>query len=236
MTNRIFIGWDSRFPEPALVLAHTIRKNARRRLDIRFLDYRHLQDCYGFNRTPDPTASTEFSFSRFLVPYLCGYEGWALFLDNDCLCFGDIAPLLDSERPQCAVQVVKHPDYQPASATKFGDSGTPQAVYPRKNWSSVMLMNCRELQAWTPEVVATAPGARLHRFEDIEDAKIGSLFPGWNRLTHFTLPCGILHYTDGGPWFKGCEDVPHADLWLAARKEWLQSIGDPDRPLVPITL
>ena len=234
---RIFIGWDSRFPE--LVLAHTFRKHASIPLDIRFLDYRHLRDCYGFHRSPDPTASTEFSFSRFFVPALCGYAGTALFVDNDCVCYADVAELADLPMSAHALRVVKH-DYIPSVATKFGKSGTPQAVYPRKNWSSVMLMNCEKLKVWTRDVVATAPGARLHRFEDLSDDQIGDIPSVWNVLTN--KPTGnyvtkLLHYTEGGPWFEGCQDCPHAEDWRQARRDWLSHEGaNPDTPVKLLTL
>lgn len=233
---RIFIGWDSRFPEPAQVLAHTFREHSSSPLDIRFLDYRHLHDCYGFTRAPDPTASTEFSFSRFLVPYLCDYDGTALFVDNDCICCGDVAELFNLPMNGLAVRVVAH-DYIPTQATKFGASGTPQAVYPRKNWSSVMLMNCSELDMWTPEVVGTAPGARLHRFEDLHDREIGRLPAEWNVLTTPTRNMKLLHYTEGGPWFEGCENCPGAELWREARRDYRESIGaDPNTPVTLLRL
>jgi hypothetical protein len=240
MFLRVFIGWDSRFPEPARVLAYTLRRNSSVALDIRFLDYRHLRECYGFERVPDPTASTEFSFSRFLVPWLCGYQGLAVFIDNDVICLGDPKELLDEairlSLMDKTLAVVPH-DYTPTTATKFGASGTPQAVYARKCWSSVMVMNCAKLHCWSKHVVETASGARLHRFQDIFDDQIVALPAGWNDLTHLTPATRLLHYTEGGPYLVGCEDCPHADLWLEARRDWLASEGkDRETPLIPVRL
>src|ERR1700730_2244881 len=79
---RIFIGWDSRFPEPADVLAYSLLKHASIPLDIQYLKLDELK----LRRAHDPLASTEFTYSRFLVPYLCSFRGKALFLDNDMPC------------------------------------------------------------------------------------------------------------------------------------------------------
>lgn len=223
MTLRIWIGWDSRFPEPAKVLARTLTRRATLRPDISFLHKQYLEDCYGWKRlVEDSLASTEFTYSRFLVPYLCGYQGTALFLDNDMACFADIAQIIPkgyrntSNWP--ALAVVKH-DHQPTAETKM--YGCPQTSYPRKNWSSCMLMNCEKLRCWTPEVVATASGKRLHRFEDIPDSEIAELDPSWNVLDHVVGELGaqtkILHWTSGGPWNDPTKDWPHADLWHSLR-------------------
>ena len=74
---RIFIGWDSRFPEPADVLSYSLLKYASVPLQIRYLKLDELQ----LKRAHDPLASTEFTYTRFLPPHLCDYQGTALFLD-----------------------------------------------------------------------------------------------------------------------------------------------------------
>jgi hypothetical protein len=216
---RIFIGWDSRFPQPGLVLAHSLRSRASGPLDIRFLDYRHLHDCYGFDRTHDPLASTEFTYSRFLVPYLCGYEGHALFMDNDMLCLGDVLGLVYGplQTPAASLWVVKH-DHQPVDGS-VKMYGATQTAYPRKNWSSLMLMDCSKLKCWTKTVVETASGARLHRFHDVPDDRIGALPPEWNSLDAMDDKTKLIHWTSGGPWFEQYRDCPHADVWYKARAE-----------------
>jgi hypothetical protein len=223
---RIFIGWDSRFPEPGLVLAHSLRSRSSRPLDVRFLDYRHLHDCYGFDRTHDPLASTEFTYSRFLVPYLCGYDGFALFMDNDMLCLGDVLDLprslflKDAHTPGVhdkTLWVVKH-DHQAADGS-VKMYGAVQTAYPRKNWSSLMLMDCSKLKCWTKRVVETASGARLHRFHDVPDDQIEALPPEWNSLDAMDDKTKLIHWTSGGPWFEQYRDCPHADVWYKARAE-----------------
>ena len=86
---RIFIGWDSRFPEPADVLRYSLIKYSSIPLEIRYLKLTEL----GIDRVYDPLASTEFTYSRFLVPHLCGYRGKAVFMDNDMLALADVKEL-----------------------------------------------------------------------------------------------------------------------------------------------
>jgi hypothetical protein len=218
----IFIGWDSRFPEPADVLAHSILEHASVPVCIRYLRYAELQRTYGFDRAPDPLASTEFTYTRFLVPFLMGYQGKALFLDNDMLCLADVAELDRMDMADYALRVVQH-DHRPAETVKM--YGCPQTSYPRKNWSSLMLMDCSRLRLWTKAVVETASGAYLHRFQDIPDAAIGALPAEWNHLDRRDATTKLIHWTSGGPWFEQYRDCAHADLWRDARDRLQASAG-----------
>lgn len=228
----IFIGWDSRFPEPARVLSYSLRKRASKSLDIRFLDLRHLRECYGFDPDPDPAATTEFTRSRFLVPWLCGYDGWAVFMDNDILCLSDPTEIFrDLDTAEKALYCVQH-DHRPQDGS-IKMNGAIQTAYPRKNWSSVMLMNCSKLRCWTPRVAAQATPKQLHRFEDIPDSDIGALDPRWNQLDRMDAPTGLLHWTSGMLWNDLTRDWPHQGVWLQARREWLESEGrPPDAPVL----
>jgi hypothetical protein len=113
-----------------------------------------------------------------------------------------------------ALRVVKH-DYRPKATVKM--DGCVQTVYPRKNWSSLMLMNCAELRLWSPEVVATQTGAYLHRFQDIPDDKIGALPDTWNTLDWMDERTRLIHYTEGGPWFETYKDHPYGRVWFEYR-------------------
>ncbi len=209
---RIFIGWDSRFPEPADVLRYSLLKHSTIPLDIEYLKLDELR----LRRTHDPLASTEFTYSRFLVPHLCGFRGTALFLDNDMLCLGDIGEIALLDMRKFALRVVQH-DYQPSNAIKM--YGCPQTSYPRKNWSSMMLMNCAELRLWSKDAVETQTGAYLHRFQDIPEAKIGELPRTWNTLDWMDSSTKLIHYTNGGPWFEQYRSHPHAEIWFQYRAE-----------------
>ncbi|HZZ26849.1 MAG TPA: glycosyltransferase [Pirellulales bacterium] len=219
---RIFIGWDSRFPEPADVLAYSLRKHSSIPLDIRYLKLPELR----LNRTHDPLASTEFTYSRFLPPHLCHYQGNALFLDNDMLCLADIREIAELDMTGLALRVVKH-DYQPIATVKM--NGAVQTNYPRKNWSSMMLMNCANLALWSKDVVETATGAYLHRFQDIPDTQIGEIPKTWNTLDTMDATTKLIHWTSGGPWFEQTRNCPHADVWLQARDEMRAAPNDQNR-------
>ena len=97
--------------------------------------------------------------------------------------------------------------------------GAVQTSYPRKNWSSMMLMNCGKLRLWTKEIVETQTGAYLHRFQDIPDDRIGELPKTWNTLDWMDDTTKLIHYTNGGPWFEQYLDHPHAAIWFKYRDE-----------------
>ncbi len=209
---RIFIGWDSRFPEPADVLRYSLMKHASIPLEIRYLKLDELD----LHRTHDPLASTEFTYSRFLVPHLCNYRGKAVFMDNDMLALGDVKELDDLDTGPYALRVVQH-DYQPENKVKM--YGCPQTSYPRKNWSSLMVMDCSRLKLWTKQVVETQTGAYLHRFQDIPDELIGTVPKTWNSLDTLDENTQLIHYTNGGPWFPQYANHPHAGIWYQMRDE-----------------
>ncbi len=160
---RVFIGYDGKESSAYHVLAHSITRRASVPVSITPIRLSNLRSFYW--RDPDEPKSTEFSFARFLVPYLCKYEGWAIFLDSDMLCLDDIKNLYDLRDPDYAVQVVKH-DYVPRTDMKM--LGEKQVKYEKKNWSSMMLMNCPACVRLTPDYVNTASGMDLHQFKWLE--------------------------------------------------------------------
>lgn len=192
------------------MLRHSLLQHASIPLDIRYLKLHEL----GLARVPDPRASTEFTYSRFLVPHLCGFTGKAIFMDSDMLCFADIKELDDLDMDGFALRVVKQ-DHRPVNTVKM--YGCEQSAYPRKNWSSLMVMNCERLTLWSKSVVATQSGAYLHRFEGIPDEQIGEIPMAWNSLDRMDETTKMIHYTDGGPWLEAYRDHPHADVWYRAR-------------------
>ena len=175
-----------------------------------------------FHRPNDPLSSTEFSFSRFLTPYLSGYEGWSVFMDCDMLVTTDINELFSYADDRYALRVVQH-DYVPKSDTKFFNQ--TQSKYRRKNWSSVMLFNNARCKALTPDVVNSETGLFLHQFVWLEDEEIGELPVEWNFLVgEYEKPAQtpkLIHYTLGGPYIEGYQDCDYADLWFAERDRML---------------
>lgn len=213
----IFIGWDSREPIAADVCEYSLQQNTRPLLDIRMLKQDELRHQEIYTREPDALASTEFTFTRFLVPYLMEYQGWAVFCDCDFLWVDDVVKLFEQADDRYAVMVVKH-DYRPQSKTKM--DGQRQQYYPRKNWSSMILWNCahpknRELNL---DAINTWQGKRLHRFEWLDDQDIGTLSPEWNWLVGwYHEPWDgrprALHYTEGGPWFANYRNCDYSEVW-----------------------
>lgn len=213
---RVFIGFDSREDVAVNVLTDSIQARASKPVQIAQVRLTQLDGIY--DRANHPLQSTEFSFSRFLVPWMCGYQGWAVFMDADILCQGDIAELWELRDERYAVQVVQH-NHDCESGLKF--QGMPQSPYPRKNWSSVMLFNCERCQALTPNYVNTASGLQLHQFQWIQTSEIGTLPSWWNVLVGVQdVPeeARLLHYTLGGPWFDDCGSMPASDRWEQARQ------------------
>lgn len=161
-------------------------------------------------------GSTDFSFSRFLTPYLCGYQGVALFMDCDMIVKGDIHDIMDYHDYEHDVFVVKH-DYTPKTTSKF--LGNVQHVYPKKNWSSLMLFNCDRCINLTPEIVNNQTGKFLHQFEWAD--KIGTLPIEWNHLVgEYDENPGarVAHFTLGTPCFPGYRDQEYSMDW---HNEWM---------------
>lgn len=219
---RVFIGFDSKEPVAYHVLAHSILTRASIPVSITPLAIDALR-ATGYSRERGPLETTEFSITRFLVPYLSDYVGRSIFLDCDILCRCDIADLILPLASQWdkAVCVCQH-DYTPTATMKF--LGQPQTAYPRKNWSSVMVFSNEKCRALTPEYVSTATGLELHRFLWTDDSAIGSLPLEWNHLVGVyphAAAAKLVHMTDGGPWFHEYRDVDYADEWRAERDAML---------------
>ena len=219
---KVFIGWDSREDIAYQVCRKSLLKHASIPLDIQPIKQSELLERNLYCRETDPLSSTEFSFTRFLTPYLAGYDGWAVFMDCDFLLRGDIAGLMDYADGAKACFVVQH-DYRPFEKVKMDNKAQHQ--YPRKNWSSFMFMNCShpEVKALTPDVVNRESGMFLHRFEWLKDESIGSLPIAWNYLEgwytrdHCPNPIAV-HFTRGGPWFRDYMEVEYAREWLEASR------------------
>jgi len=232
-TIRVFIGYDRSETTAFHTLAHSIHQHASLPVTITPVMLSQLKSVY--NRPANALASTEFSFSRFLVPWLCDYTGWAIFMDCDMLCRTDIADLWSYRSPSKSLLVVKH-DYQPTATTKFNHN--IQTRYARKNWSSVMLMNCEHCTTLTPEYVNTATGLELHQFKWLEDdTAIGALPRQWNHLVgwhDYDPTAKLVHYTEGGPWFDAYRDCEYADEWRQAQSR-SQSVRDSDLLVSEVT-
>ena len=211
---KVFIGFDSKETVAYHVLSNSILRHARFPVSITPLVREHLKVF--FTRGRGPLESTDFSISRFLVPYLSGYQGYSVFMDCDMLMRGDIKELWkyvdDTETP---LWVCQH-DYRPK--TEFKMAGQVQTTYPRKNWSSFMVFNNSRCRALSPDYVNNASGLDLHRFNWLKEGEeIGALPLEWNWLVgeYPENPFAKnYHYTLGGPWFASGRHCDHHKEWL----------------------
>lgn len=243
----VFIGFDSREPECTDVCAHSIKRRTQSEPKIHYLKHRDLRKAGWFRRpwltrsddgesidlTDNKPFSTEFSHTRFLIPALMGYSGWALFCDADMLFLSDISKLWAyTQNNHYAVMCVKHVQNPPQNAQKM--DGRMQLPYPRKNWSSFVLYNCGHPanRTLTVDRVNAMTGADLHAFKWLGDHEIGELPRTYNWIAGVSpklekaengkpVPPDVVHYTEGGPWFPGYKQVPLGEIWEREYRHWM---------------
>lgn len=221
----IFIGYDPREAIAFHTCVNSIIRHASQPVSIMPMALNLFKD---YNET-HTDGSNQFIYSRFLVPHLMGYTGWAIFIDGDMIIRDDIVKLWNLKDHSKDVMVVKH-DYQTKMTEKY--LGSKNENYPRKNWSSVILWNCTNQpnHKLTPEFVQHSTGAYLHRFSWLDDERIGSLPIEWNWLPDEFGPnkdASLLHYTLGTPSFHEFADTPQSEEWHRERilTEYCQQHG-----------
>ena len=234
----IWIGFDPREATAFAVARHSILSKLKVPIPVRGLILSQvrqeglynrptegvdgkLQDVISRTASYNGAMSTEFAISRFLTPQLAS-SGWAIFMDCDVLMRADPMELFAACDPEKAVMVVKH-QYAPPEGLKM--DAQAQTNYNRKNWSSVMAFNCDHpsTKKLTVALINSIPGRDLHRFCWLDDDEIGELHPRWNWLVGHSSPQvepAIVHFTEGGPWFPGYENVPYADEWRSQLVRW----------------
>lgn len=207
----MFIGYDPREVIAFHVCVNSIIRHSSQPVSIVPLALNLFQEY----AETHGDGSNHFVYTRFLVPYLMKYTGWAIFIDGDMILRNDITELWNLRDFGKDVMVVKH-DYQTRRQIKY--LGSINEDYPRKNWSSVILWNCSNWpnRMLTPEFVAQQPGSYLHRFSWLQDDRIGELPPEWNWLPdeYGENPnAKLLHYTLGTPCFDEFANAPQASEW-----------------------
>ncbi len=188
---KVFIGYDHRQPVAYSVCSQSILSHASKPVSITPL----VLSTLPITRQ----GLTPFTFSRFLVPYLCDYEGWALFLDVDTLVLGDIAEVFSHADDSYTVMVSKNEQ--------------------RFEWASVMLFNCAKCRDLTPAYVETING--LHTMQWLPESQVGELPPEWNHLVGYDAlrpDAQLVHFTQGIPAFPETKDSEYAHEWQAMAK------------------
>lgn len=219
---KVYIGYDSRQDYPPKydkvknpcyeVCKSSILKH-NKDIEIQPIILDELIGSGHYYRDIDPLASTEFTYSRFLVPFLNDYKGIAVFCDSDFLWNCDVEELLEFYDDTDAVSCVQH-DYTPNTMTKM--DGLQQTTYPRKNWSSLMMFNCEhpDTKKLSVEVVNTESPKYLHRMSWA--SSIGSIPLTYNYLEgdyEYMENPKVIHFTNGGPWHETWEGK-YGELWI----------------------
>lgn len=209
---RIFTGWDAREARGWHAFAQSVIENTSENFSLTPILSESQRD-----------GTNAFTYSRFLVPYLCNFQGSAIFVDGcDMIARGDFADLMETREFWSAVQVVKH-DYNTKFPRKYigTEMEAPNESYPRKNWSSVMVWDCGHHmnRCLTPEFVASKDGAYLHRFGWLPDDRIGDLPTDWNWLCDEygeNDDAKLLHFTLGTPNIRHYAKTAHESSWFIA--------------------
>ena len=184
-TLRVYIGYDRREPLAYEVARHSLLEHVPDgSVEVYPVKQQELRELGIWYRPKDRKGSTEFSLTRFLVPYLTDFDGWALFVDCDFIFMGDIMEYIeDMDNDDLPVYVCRH-RYTPRQiGTKM--DGMKQYVYPKKNWSSCMLFNCSHplLRVLNKRYVNEVNPSDLHEFKWLPgDDFIGELPLTYNWL------------------------------------------------------
>jgi lipopolysaccharide biosynthesis glycosyltransferase len=232
--RHIFIGWDNREAIGSIVCKFSLQLNsADPKLSIQYVNQKQLRkeklyyrksftNANGqyFDSIDNKPFSTEFSFTRFLVPEICRQQhlnGWALFLDGDIIVNEDINKLFDLADEKYAVMCVKF-NWLPDKTDKQKMDGMIQTRYNKKLWSSMMLFNLNHPAVKKLDHIAVnqSSGSYLHKFQWVDDKAIGALPESWNYVPEVSSGDKInaIHYTKGGPWFREYREGEYAEVWL----------------------
>ena len=208
---KIFVGFDQK----EAIAYHTFTQSLIECSSIPLSIVPLAENNLNFYDEKHTDGTNKFTYSRFLIPYLMGYDGWAIFFDGDMVCLSDLKKLKNFFNPNYAVSVVKH-EYKTKQKTKY--FGQKNEDYPRKNWSSVIIWNCShpKNRILTPSLINNKDGAFLHRFRWLSDVDIGSLPKSWNWLA-IEYPekenLNLIHYTLGTPCFKQYANSSLSEHW-----------------------
>ena len=215
----IFIGFDQK----EAIAYHTFVQSLIEKSSVPLSIIPLAENNLNFYNESHSDGTNKFTYSRFLIPYLMDYNGWAIFVDGDMVCLSDIKELTSYFDPKYAVSVVKH-DYKTKQKLKY--FGQKNEDYPRKNWSSVIIWNCShpKNKQLNPSFINNKEGSFLHRFKWLNDQEIGDLPKSWNWLA-IEYPekdnLKLIHYTLGTPCFKDYANTSLSEFWKKAHQNLL---------------
>lgn len=228
----LYVGYDPREAAVFTVFNQSIIQHTSQPVQICPLHQKALE----FDGQQD--GSNAFIYSRYLVPWLQNYRGFAIFCDGDMIARDDLTKLWELQDPDYAVQVVKH-EYETLARTKYVGSPieSPNIDYPRKNWSSVIIWNCAHPsnRILTKEYVSEAGGAVLHRFAWLNDTEVGTLPAEWNHLVReqpYTDDARLVHWTLGAPGFEYYMRDDYHQEWNAHLLDAIHMVGERPEEIV----
>lgn len=201
---RVFVGFDPRQPVAAQVLIHSIYARASKPVSITPLVLSQLPITR--------RGLTDFTYSRFLVPYLCDFKDYAVFMDSDVLCLGDVQEMVATGLME---QIV---------------SGEPASVWVVPHGMaferpSVMVFNNEECKALTPEFVQDSKNPLF----PLEWAKrVGHLPKEWNHLVGYDPPnpdAKVIHFTQGIPCWPETEASEFCKEWRAEAGKTISTVS-----------
>ena len=207
----LVVGFDQKEAVAYHTFVQSVVENAS--IPVRFMPL-DIKSLKGYSET-HTDGSNEFIYSRFLVPHLMNFKGWAIYVDGDMICVEDIKKLWDLRDKKYAVQVVQH-DYKTKVTKKYW--GNKNENYPRKNWSSVVIWNCEheKHKILSPKFIQNQTGSFLHRFNWLNDDEIGNIDKKWNWLAmeyEEEKDINLIHYTIGTPCFKEYRNEAFSSYW-----------------------
>lgn len=187
--TRVFVGIDPRQPLAYNVLQSSLHRKSEGRVQV--------EPLILYKLPVKRRGLTEFTFSRFLVPWLCDYQGVAIFMDADVVVTGDIAELAAEADGISAVQVMQE-----------------QAKY---EWASVMLFNCANCEILTPEFIDD----ESHNPLALDWGTVGKFSSEWNHCVGYAEPkaAKLYHYTQGLPCWHESRGLPEDCFWDDEFKE-----------------
>jgi len=198
--TRVYVGWDCRDPRALDVCLFSIQRHASDLVEIVSLKPKTVGSLC--DARPEPNRSNQ-ALSRYLVPFLNGFEGWAAFVSSDVLFQADIYELWQHRNSGYAVMGV------PAVARN-----EPDTVLR----SSLLLWNCGHPanRCLIPDVVAGQDAETLARLDWLQRNMIGTLPPAWCWRDGDSDPDQTpkaIEFAPRKPWLGETALCPYADRW-----------------------
>ena len=206
---RIYVGAHATERLAYQVLEHSIRRNTALPVAMRTIDN---------SLAPSPKDArflpyTNFSYGRFAIPKLAGYQGRAIYMDSDMIVLRDIAEIWEMPFDGAKILVEKVTDNTRGAG----------------RLTAVMVLDCAALR-WEPEAIMAKLGEQYDYSELmsvlplLEEGDLQDRLPlGWNSLDELTAETRLLHYTKikTQPWVYPAHPLGY--LWIEELQRMLAS-------------